>query len=98
MPLSDRDRVRRRIGDTDMSDPLLTDTEVDDCLAEWPNNVDLAAANAAESIAARYARDYTFAQGDQSFNRRERVMQYMDLAATLRKRGGAYAWPPFTTA
>lgn len=87
--LSDLDRVRLRIGDTDMSDPLLSDAEIQSCLADWPNNVDLAAANAAEAIAAQYSRGFNFTTERQVFNRSERVNHYTQLAANLRKRGSA---------
>lgn len=90
---ADRDKVRLKIGDTDESDPLLYDDEIAVHLAAWPENLDLAAANAAEAIAAKFARGFTFSSDGQQFNVRERVLHYMALAETLRKRGGALAWP-----
>lgn len=90
--LSARDRVRLKIGDTDGD--KLTNAQVDQCLADWPQNIDLAAANAAEAIAALYAEGYNFASDGQSFNRRERFTHYTNLAADLRRRGGTYSWPP----
>lgn len=91
--LSARERVRLRIGDTDSTAYKLTNAQVDQCVADWPTNVELAAANAAEAIAALYAEGYNFASDGQSFNRRERFEHYTRLAADLRKRGGTYAWP-----
>lgn len=86
--------VRLRIGDTDASDPLLSDDEIATHIAAWPDNPDMAAANAAESIAAAFARDFTFAsERGQSFNRSERVNNYTTLADQLRRRGGLYAIP-----
>jgi hypothetical protein len=94
MPVtSDRDRVRLKIGDTDSTDPLLSDDEVDVYTRAWPGNVDLAAADAAEAIAAKFSRSFNFATDGQTFNRRERVLHYMDLSSRLRKRGGAMIWP-----
>lgn len=90
--LSARDRVRLKIGDN-QTEELLTDAEIDSYVASWPSNIDLAAADAAEAIAAKYSRGFTFSEDGQSFNRRERVVHYMDLAAALRKRGGALVWP-----
>lgn len=88
------DKVRLKVGDTDMTDPLLTDDEVLTHIAAWPDNADLAAADAAEAIAARFARDYSFQTATgQRFDRRERVAHYMGLAETLRKRGGTFVWP-----
>lgn len=91
--LAARDRLRLKIGDTDSTDYKLTDAQVDACLADWPNNIELAAANAAEAIAALYADGYNFASDGQSFNRRERFEHYTRLAAELRRRGGTYSWP-----
>lgn len=87
-----RDQVRLKIGDTDMTDPLLSDAEIDVCLAAWPTNVDLAASVAAEAVAARFSRGYNFSTDGQVFNRRERVQHYMDLARALR-RAGYLVWP-----
>jgi hypothetical protein len=91
--LSARERVRLKIGDTDSTAYKLTNAQVDQCVADWPGNTELAAANAAEAIAALYADGYNFASDGQSFNRRERFNHYTNLAADLRKRGGTYAWP-----
>lgn len=86
------DLVRLKVGDDDPADEILTDAEVNDCIAAWPDNLDLAAATAAEAIAAKYARDFNFSADGQSFNRRERVLHYSELARTLR-RGGHLVWP-----
>lgn len=90
---SDRDRVRLMIGDTDSTDPKLTDAEIQRHVAAWPDNLDLAAAGAAEAIAAEYAAGYNFASDGQTFNRRERHTHYINLARELRRRGGTFAWP-----
>lgn len=90
--LSDRDGVRLKIGDN-QADKLLTDTEVDSYIAAWPENLELAAADAADAIAAKYARGFTFATDGQSFNRRERYLHYTELAERLRKRGAFLVWP-----
>lgn len=91
--LGARDRVRLAIGDTDSSDPLLFDDEVDSYIASWPENLTLAAAEAAEAIAGKFSRGFNFTTDGQTFNRRERVLHYMTLAETLRKRGGTFEWP-----
>lgn len=86
------DAVRLKIGDTDSAAELLDDDAILAALAAWPDNVDLAAADCAEAIAAKYARDFNFSTDGQSFNRRERVLHYMELAKTLR-RAGFLLWP-----
>lgn len=88
----DLDLVRLRIGDTNSADPLLYDEEINVYLTAWPDNVDFAAAGCCEAIAAKYARDFNFAADGQSFNRRERVEHYMNLAASFR-RSGYLIWP-----
>ena len=92
-PNDDRTKLRQKIGDADETDQILTDDEVDLHLAAWPENVELAAADAAEAIAAKYSRGFNFSTDGQVFNRRERVIHYMDLADRLRKRGGTFEWP-----
>lgn len=90
---NDKDRVRLKIGDTNEADPLLSDEEIEIYVEAWEPNVDLAAAEAAEAIANKFARDYNFAEDGQTFNRRERYEHYADLAQRLRLRGGQYVWP-----
>lgn len=89
---SDLDLVRLRCGDNDATDELLTDAEINAFIAAWPDNLNLAAANAAEAIAAKFARDFNFSADGQTFNRRERVLHYMELAEKLR-RAGFLVWP-----
>lgn len=86
------DAIRLKIGDADPANELLDDDAILMALAAWPGNVDLAAADCAEAIAAKYARDFNFSADGQSFNRRERVLHYMELAKTLR-RAGFLLWP-----
>lgn len=98
MTLSNRDRVRLTIGDTDAADPILTDDEVDDYLAQryvvdastggTTYNVVAAAADCAGAIAAKYAREFNFAEDGQRFDRAQRVGHYQALERTLRSRSG----------
>lgn len=83
------------VGDTDSSDELLTDDEVDAIIAEWTGeedsefdgtNLELAGAVAAETIAAKFARGYDVGMDNQTFNRSQRVNHYRLLAADLRSR------------
>jgi hypothetical protein len=97
LTLSNRDRVRLAVGDTDSTDPILTDDEVDDYLAQrhvvdstggTVYNVPAAAADCAGAIAAKYARDFSFAEDGQRFDRAQRVGHYQALERTLRARSG----------
>lgn len=96
-PLDHLERVRVKIGDTNTDARLLTDNEIGLYLDAWPDNIEMAAAECAEAIAAKFARDYNFSTDGQVFNRRERVAHYSALASTLRKRGGLFTWPTETS-
>ena len=103
MALSDdRERVRLLIGDTEPSDPLLYDDELDSHLGARSvvtttggtiHNVIAAAADACESIAAKFARDYSFTEDGQSFDRAQRVNHYRALGDSLRRRQGGQSVP-----
>ena len=94
MPIeSDLDRVRLKIGDTDTENALLVDEEIEAFIDAWPNNIEMAAADSADAIAAKFSRGFNFSTDGQSFNRRERVEHYTDLAKRLRSRGGVFVWP-----
>ena len=101
MTLSDRDQVRLMIGDTDATDPLLFDDEVDQHLetrsvtenGTTTYNVVAAAADAAGAIAAKYAREFNFQEDDQRFDRAQRVGHYQALEKTLRHRAGGQPVP-----
>ena len=95
MPIesSEIDLVRLKIGDTDTEDALLVDEEIEVFIEAWPGNIELAAADAADAIAAKFSRGFNFATDGQAFNRRERVEHYADLAKRLRSRGGIFVWP-----
>lgn len=103
---SELDQVRLMVGDTDMSDPLLSDEEVGVFLTDRSITVDgtttanviAAAADAAQAIAAKFARDYTFSEDGQSFNRAERVNHYRTLSESLRRRQGGQSIPLTTDA
>ncbi len=81
------DLVRLKIGDTG-ADMHLSDEEIQRCIDDWPDNVDLAAANAAEAVAAVFADDFDFQTDGQVFNRSSKFDNWMKKAETLRARGG----------
>lgn len=98
---TDRDKVRLLVGDTDETDPLLYDDEVDACLAQravttsgsTTYNLIAAAADAAGAISAKFARDFDFSEDGQSFARAQRVGHYQALERSLRTRQGGYSQP-----
>lgn len=102
MPIStDRDRVRLLIGDTVVTDALLSDEEVSSLIlyrtildsdgGTVGVNIPAAAADAAGAIAAKYARQFDFAEDGQRFDRAQRVSHYLSLERELRNRAGGVA-------
>lgn len=99
---TDLERVRLLIGDTDETDPLLSDDEVLAAIAyrqiensdgDFVANIPAAAADAAAAIAAKFARDFSFAEDGQRFDRAQRVGHYLALEASLRRRAGGVSVP-----
>lgn len=101
--LSDRDKVRLLVGDTNDSDPLLTDDEIENFIEDRSVlgssggtvsvNVPAASADAAGAIAAKFARDFDFSEDGQQFSRAQRVGHYLSLERELRNRSGGVAVP-----
>lgn len=81
-----RDQFRLELGDTDPDAPLLTDEECDYFLGQRADNVLLAAADACEALARRFARAYDFETDNQSFKRSQQSKQYAALAVSLKAR------------
>ena len=84
---SDRDKVRFLVFDTDTNEQLLSDEEIAWLLTEQ-TNVYLAAANAAEAIAAKFAKDITRSAVGLSATVGNRAAFYLDLADKLRDQVG----------
>ena len=102
MSLTDRDRVRLEVGDTDFDDLLLRNDEIDQLLADrgvvdstggTVYNIPAAAADAALAIAAKYSREFNFAEDGQRFDRAQRVGHYLALEQRLRARQGGVSVP-----
>ena len=104
MPLSTRDKVRLLVGDTNASDPLLTNDEVDNFITyrslldtntggTISTNLEAAAADCAGAIAAEFARQFDFAEDGQRFNVSQRVGHYQALERELRNRSGGITVP-----
>jgi len=82
---TDKDKVRFRTGDTDETDQLLQDEEINYLLSET-TNVLLAASRAAKAIAAKFARQADKSVGSLSISLSQKAQAYMALAADLEKR------------
>ena len=80
---SDRDQVRFLIFDTDTNDQLLSNEEADWLLSQ-NSNIYMAAASAAEAIAAKFAKDISRSVVGISATPGGRADFYLELAERLR--------------
>ena len=86
---ADSDRVRLEIGDTDEDRILFQDAELDDFLAQEGNSILGSAARACETLATRFARDFTFTADGASFQKGNITQMYMNQAKRLRRQARA---------
>ena len=86
---ADRDRVRLEIGDTDEDRILFQDAELDDFLTQEGNSILGSAARACETLATRFARDFTFSADGASFQKGTITQMYMNQAKRLRRQARA---------
>ena len=94
-PLSgNRDKIRTYIGDTDSTDPLLSDEQITYAYNE-EGTVKGAAALAAEWIAIYFARQADKSVGDLSITYSNRAAQYKALAASLGSKSVKFCLPYF---
>lgn len=89
-----RDQVRTYIGDTDTTDQLLTDEQIAFALTEG-GTVSLAAAIAADWIAATFARKADKSVGDLSISYSQTAQQFSKLADRLRSESSRISLPYF---
>ncbi len=83
---TDLDKFRLELGDTNAEDPLLQDDEAGYFIAKYPTSILLAVADAAEALAARFARDIDFAEDGQNFRASQMHAQFLATAASCRRR------------
>ena len=86
---ADRDRVRLEIGDTDESRVLFQDAELDDFISQEGNSILGAAARACETLAVKFARDFTFSADGASFQKGNVTQMFMAQAKRLRRQARA---------
>jgi len=80
-----RDRIRLEIGDTDADRALFQDAEIDDFLAQEGDDIYGSAARACETLAVRFARDFSFSADGASFQKGSITQMYMAQAKRLRR-------------
>jgi hypothetical protein len=78
--------LRLAVGDTIEGDPRLSDEEVNHFLSLYPGSLNLAAAEAAEAIAARYSSMAVSYVGDLDNSPHLKAEYYLKLARQLRSR------------
>lgn len=78
----DKDQVRFLIGDTNPSDPQLTDEEILWLLSQHADQF-AAAVAACDALAAKYAREVSKTVGDLSVQAESRSKHYIDLKKTI---------------
>jgi len=81
-----RDALRLAVGDTIEGDPRLSDEVVQHFLSLYPESLNLAAADAAEAIAARYSSMAVSYVGDLDNSPHLKAEYYLKLARQLRSR------------
>ena len=84
---SNKDAVRFLVGDTEAADPLVTDEEIEFFLEEFPSSNYHAAAEVAESIAAKFSREVAHSGDGLSYAAEQLQQNYAALAERLRKQG-----------
>lgn len=83
--MTDVEKVRLKIGDTNVTAALFSDTEIEYFLEEEAGNVAGAAAAACEALAARFSTDVDVTTDDQSLKRSQRAAAFAKRAEDLRE-------------
>lgn len=85
--VSDKDTVRFLLQDTDLTDALFTDEEIQYTVDGWKDEYSLqyCAAILADRAAAKYAREASYSADGVSINLAQVAQQYRDLAINLRQ-------------
>ena len=84
---SPKDTVRFLVGDTNEDDQLVSDEEIEWFIEAFPSNEYHAAAEVAENIAAKFAREINQSADGLSWSGSSLQQQYNDLAERLRAMG-----------
>jgi hypothetical protein len=83
---SPKDYVRFLIGDTDQSEPLLSDQEIGLYLRTYNNGALMAAMRCCEAIAAKFSRRVNESVGQVKMDFSQAAKAYRDMALDLRRR------------
>ncbi len=89
---ADRDKVRTYVGDTDSTDPLLSDEQIALAITE-EGTARAASALACDWIAATFARQADKRAGDLSISYSQKSERYVEMARTLRRESAKLVLP-----
>lgn len=78
------DAVRFTIGDTEESFSFITDEEINYCLTQSNNNVELASIRCLERIVAKLAKTVDYKIGPESVSASDRFKHYKEVLAELK--------------
>ena len=92
---SAKDQTRYLLGDTDSSDPLLNDTEINWVLSQYNNTPITAAIRCCENIIAKFSRMADEGVGQVKINFRQKAQNMRDLQTTLSNRLAMEDCSPF---
>lgn len=92
LAISELYQVRFLIGDTDTSDQLLSDQEIE-YLLDLHGSVSAAAIASCENLSAKYARQVDYRLGPQSVSASKRAEQFEKLAIRIKKQSSKYSVP-----
>jgi hypothetical protein len=77
-------QVRATIGDTNSTDPLLTDEHIEWRLDEYSNNVVRASVRCVQDIIAKLGRDIDRSNVGMSASRSQKIQHYQDILKELK--------------
>jgi hypothetical protein len=83
---SQRDEVRFMLGDTDETEPIMQDEEIDYLIAEYGTNRDLLMYQAFTRTATLFARDIKRSLGPQSEDPTERLRFFKEQASSYKSK------------
>ena len=83
--LTDKDKLRLRVGDTDSGDPLLSDETLSALLTAKNNDLALTAIDAVRAIIAKLGREFDRSAVGVGGSRSQKVQHFHDLLAQLTK-------------
>lgn len=91
--LTDKDKVRLKIGDNLTSQKLLSNEEILAELVEQNNDIYAASSELCRSLAARFSREAVVEIGDTKLDRQAQADRFMQLAEIYKEKAGLSAIP-----